>query len=106
VSLPTHKAKRRPASYRALARQVDDLGARRRQGNDRFRRKIIHRIDDMGAVMAFDHRDARIMECRDKADRPIQLKRLDENFSLMTEPSVLSCPLPLRVITTALVQAF
>jgi hypothetical protein len=80
VSLPTHKAKRRPASYRALARQVDDLGARRRQGNDRFRRKIIHRIDDMGAVMAFDHRDARIMECRDKADRPIQLKRLDENF--------------------------
>jgi hypothetical protein len=39
----------RPAGYRALARQVDDLGARHRQGNDRFRRKIIHRVDDQAA---------------------------------------------------------
>ena len=70
----------RPAGYRALARQVDDLGARRRQGNDRFRRKIIHRVDDIGGVIAFDHRDARIMERRDKADSPIELKRLDEDF--------------------------
>jgi hypothetical protein len=52
--------------------------------------------------MALDHRDARIMERRDKADSPIELKRLDEDFFLkMTEP----CPLPLCVVTTALVQA-
>jgi hypothetical protein len=56
--------------------------------------------------MALDHRDARIMERRDKADSPIELKRLDEDFFLkMTEPSGLSCPLPLCVVTTALVQA-
>ena len=30
--------------------------------------------------MAFDHRDARIMERRDKADSPIELTRLDEDF--------------------------
>jgi hypothetical protein len=30
--------------------------------------------------MAFDHRDARIIERRDKADSPIELKRLDADF--------------------------
>jgi hypothetical protein len=77
VSLATHKAKTAVPRATARARHVDDLGARRRQGNDRFRRKIIHRVDDQAAL---DHRVARIMERRDKADSPIELKRLDEDF--------------------------
>jgi hypothetical protein len=45
-----------------LARQIDDLDARRRQGNDRFRHEIIHRVGGIGGVVAFDHRDAGIVQ--------------------------------------------
>ena len=55
----------RPARLpRRLAGQIDDLGARR-QGNDRFRREIIHRVGDIGGVVAFYHRDAGIVQLRD-----------------------------------------